>query len=293
MLVATYRRSAALYATLLIVALALAWFSVEPRTSRAAATPEIDPNALAGLDRTTKYLRSLPAFTISAQVTRDEVVHDDFNLQRSSQVRVSVRRPDRMRAEVSGDGGDRLFLYDGKTMSLLLPGEKYYATTPAPGTVRETIDSMLEKHAIELPLLDLVYIAMGGDLQNKMLDGGEIGTTLIDGVACTQLAFRGEKVDWQLWIEQGAKPVPRKVVITTTDEPTRPQYSAILRWDLAANPPDGQFTFTPPAGAVPIALADVQPSAATTGAKKKAPHGEKSNTAPNAKPTAKPSAKPE
>jgi hypothetical protein len=261
------RRYAALCGTLLIAALALAWFGGVPRTSR-AATPELDPNAVAGLDRAKKYLRSLPAFSVSAQVTRDEVVHDDFNLQRSSQVRVLVRRPDRMRAEVSGDGGDRLFVYDGKTLNLLMPGEKYYAATPAPGTVRETIDAMLDKHAVELPLLDVIYVAMGGELQNKMLDAGEIGTSIIDGVACTQLAFRGEKVDWQLWVEQGAKPLPRKVVITTTDEPTRPQYSAILRWDVAVNPPDAQFTFTPPAGALPIALAEVQPSAVVSGAKK-------------------------
>lgn len=275
MLEARYRRLAALCATLLVAVGVWMWFSVEPRKGRAAA-PEIDPNAVAGLDRTLRYLRGLSAFSVSAQVTRDEVVHDDFNLQRTQQVRVSVRKPDRMRAEVSGDGGERLFVYDGKTISLLLPGEKYYATTPAPGTVRETIDAMLEKHAIELPLLDLVYAATGGEPQNKLRDAGQIGTSLIDGVACTQLAFRGDKVDWQLWIDQGPKPLPRKLVITTTDEPTRPQYSALLRWELAPNLSDSLFTFTPPAGALPIALAEVQPGAATSGAKKSTPQSKPS-----------------
>jgi len=32
------------------------------------------------------------------------------------------------------------------------------------------------------------------------------------GVECEHLAFRGHVTDWQLWIETGAKPVPRKYV---------------------------------------------------------------------------------
>src|ERR1700759_2738657 len=83
-----------------------------PAESRSAVT---DPTALKALARTAAYLRSLPGFRLHATVTDDEVVHGDFKLQRSAEVQVLVRRPDRMRADLSGDFGERLFVYDGKT----------------------------------------------------------------------------------------------------------------------------------------------------------------------------------
>ena len=42
-------------------------------------------------------------------------------------------------------------------------------------------------------------------------------------------------VDWQLWIQSGDFPLPRKVVLTTTTDEARPQYSATYTWNLAAS----------------------------------------------------------
>jgi hypothetical protein len=209
---------------------------------------------MAALARTTSYLRSLPTFKVRAEVAQDEVVHDDFKLQRTLQVSAAVRRPDRMRAEVTGDLGTRLFVYDGKKLSLALKDEQYYVTTAAPPTLREMLDAALDKHDIELPLLDIIYVAMGGDLHKQVSDAAEIGLSTVDGVTCTQLAFRDKQVDWQLWIEQGTKPVPRQIVITTTDIPTRPQYTARLRWEVSPILGEDTFSFVPAAGALPIAL---------------------------------------
>jgi len=252
MFVAKRRFVAVAIGLLLIACTALAWWSFAPRTNRAAG-PEIDPKAMAQLSRATNYMRSLPAFSLSADVTQDEVVQDDFKLQRTSQVRIAVRRPDRMRAEVYGDLGNRLFVYDGKTLSVYLEKERYFITQPAPATLKETLDAALEKHALELPLADILYVAMGGELQSSVRDAGEIGSSMIDGTACLHLAFRGAKVDWQLWVQQGTQPLPRKIVITTTDAPTRPQYNARLSWDLSSPIPEDRFQFTPPKGAMPIA----------------------------------------
>jgi hypothetical protein len=120
--------------------------------------------------------------------------------------------------------------------------------------LRETLDAMLEKHDVEFPLVDVIFVAMGGELQQNIHDAGEIGPSTVEGTPCQQVAFRDSKVDWQMWIEQGAKPVPRKLVITTTDAPTRPQYSAVMRWDVPSTLGDDLFQFTPPKGTLPITL---------------------------------------
>ena len=51
-------------------------------------------------------------------------------------------------------------------------------------------------------------------------------------------------------------------MITTTDEPSQPQYVALLKWDLAPKLDDKMFTFVPPKGALKIELATTDASAA-------------------------------
>ena len=43
--------------------------------------------------------------------------------------------------------------------------------------------------------------------------------------------------------------MPRKLVITTTSEKSRPQHGMVLNWDLAPKLADDLFTFAPPAQA--------------------------------------------
>ena len=81
---------------------------------------------------------------------------------------------------------------------------------------------------------------------------GEVG-----GTTCQHYAFRQEGADWQIWIQKGDFPLPRKLVITTMTDPARPQHSAIYTWNLAPSVNDAAFVFTPPTGARRIVLADV------------------------------------
>ena len=39
------------------------------------------------------------------------------------------------------------------------------------------------------------------------------GQDFIDDDLCDHYAFRQGKIDWQIWITTGSKPLPRKVVI--------------------------------------------------------------------------------
>lgn len=75
---------------------------------------------------------------------------------------------------------------------------------------------------------------------------------------CDQLAFSGEEVDWQIWIENGATPLPRKLVIHYKMRPGSPQYQARIRtWDLSPMHSAKQFEFVPPAGAERIEMVSI------------------------------------
>jgi hypothetical protein len=71
-----------------------------------------------------------------------------------------------------------------------------------------------------------------------------------DGVECEHLAFRTFDTDWQLWVEAGKKPIPRKMVITSKTLNSAPQYTLCVKsWKAGDEPAQDAFPFTPPAGA--------------------------------------------
>ena len=77
-----------------------------------------------------------------------------------------------------------------------------------------------------------------------------VGPSVVAGVKSTHLAFRGAEVDWQVWIEDGDKPLPRKFILTSKQVKGEPQFTVVIRsWDLAPKLTNAEFNFTPPKGA--------------------------------------------
>jgi hypothetical protein len=83
--------------------------------------------------------------------------------------------------------------------------------------------------------------------------GEYVGSEPCDGATCNHVAFRGTDVDFQLWIETGARPVPHRYVITSKKEVGQPEFSVHMsRWEIGADLKDDLFQFTPPPGAKQI-----------------------------------------
>jgi hypothetical protein len=80
------------------------------------------------------------------------------------------------------------------------------------------------------------------------------GQDIISGDVCDHYAFRQGTIDWQVWIQTGEHPLPRKLVITNRADDARPQSVSMIRWNLKPTFKDSIFTFTPPKGATKIEL---------------------------------------
>ncbi len=167
-----------------------------------------------------------------------------------------IRRPGFV-IDYSSDIKSRRFIYDGKTFTVYSPKLGFYASVPAPGTNREVLDTIYEKFGISLPLEDLFRWGDGSQAARiqALKSAYEVGTATIDGVQTDHFAFREADVDWEVWIQQGAQPLPRKLVIVDRTDPARPTFIARLNWQL--NPPftDADFAFVPDANAKRIQLA--------------------------------------
>ena len=217
----------------------------------------VDPAALSALDRMGTFLRTLNSFEVRSRTTLDDVLDSGQKLQFDGTAHLRVRRPDRLWAEVASDRKVRQLFYDGKTLTIYGPRNKLYASFPAPATVGEMITAAEERYGLVLPLADLFRWGTDPHQRDAIREAIYVGPAHVGGDPCEQLAFRQEGVDWQVWIQKGDFPLPRKLVITTTDDEAQPQYTAVLEWSLAPALNDAMFTFTPPAGSYPIAIREL------------------------------------
>jgi hypothetical protein len=161
--------------------------------------------------------------------------------------------------EVKSDVRDRQFIYDGKQFTVFAPELGYYATVPAPPTIHETLDRIYAKFGLSLPLEDLFRWGDATDVGNDILDSGfAAGPSTIDGVVTDHYVFREGKIDWQIWIQRGETPLPRKIVITDRTDPAAPSYSARLSWNLSPTFAADEFAFKPGKEAKSIRLSLVQ-----------------------------------
>jgi hypothetical protein len=238
-------------------------------TAPAAASPPtpapaISPEAQAVLDRMTTFLKAQKAFTIDSQSTRDDVVAFGYKLQDNEHATMTAQLSDKLRVEVSGDDRNRVFVYDGAKFTMYSPDDEVYTSVKAPNTIGKLVDRLLGA-GIEMPLIDMLYSIHQGSLTEAVRTGILVGDSNIDGADCDHLVFRQANIDWQLWVEKGDKPLPRKLVITTRYEVGDPQYQVTMRWNLKPKIDAKTFVFTPPKGVKeipftePAALADAAP----------------------------------
>lgn len=208
-----------------------------------------DPEALAELKRATDFLTSLPRFHFKAAVIYDVIQEDGRSLQFEKHGDVYLQRPDRLFAEVwLDDGRHRRFWYDGKTLGFAELTRNLHTKVKAPPAIDGMLDMLEGVLKDPMPLSDLLYSDLG-PLEQRALEADVVGDSLVSGRPCLHLAFRGETVDWQIWVEQGATPFIRKVVINYREQPGTPQSSALLDfWETPERFSDDLFTFTAPAG---------------------------------------------
>jgi len=216
------------------------------------AQPEgIDPQAVDRLKSATSYLAGQKQFSVDTRSTIEVVLNSGQKLQFDHSAALLVQRPNKLRAERQGDLVDQVFYYDGERLTLHNPSDQVYATVAAPDTLEEMLDFARESLDVVAPAGDLLYTNAFEILMQDVSSAFVVGKGVVEGERCEHLAFRSPHVDWQIWIQEGAEPLPRKLVITSRDVPGAPQFAVVMtKWDLAPEIAEGTFEFTPPADAM-------------------------------------------
>jgi hypothetical protein len=235
-----------------VVALVMAILVGWPEASHAQPTG-MEPQAEKLLRRMSDYLTGLQKFTVKTENTLEAVLTSGQKLQYDSPATASVWRPNKLRADRKGDVFNQEFFYDGKTLTLYSPHENLYATAAAPPTIEAMLDFAREKLDVIAPAAEFFYKNAADKMLKEASSGFVVGQSVIGGVKCTHLAFRGADVDWQVWIDDGNRPLPRKFVLTSKKVTGEPQFTVLVKsWDLAPKLTEREFTFVPPKGAKKI-----------------------------------------
>lgn len=226
--------------TVLAVALAgaapLAW--AEP----------VDAKAI--LKSMTDYVSSQKTIELSFDSSIEVITPQLEKIQFTNSGDALLSRPDKLRAHRVGGHADVALVFDGKTVSVLGKNINAYAQFEGPGSVDELIEALRAGHGIALPGADLLQTNAYETLIDGVLEAKHIGRAVVGGVVCEHLAFRNLDTDWQLWVEVGERPIPRRLVITSKTLNSAPQYTLdIESWKTDVEPAADAFAFTPPAGA--------------------------------------------
>jgi hypothetical protein len=225
-----------------------------PAGTPAPAATAVDPASVQALKDMGAFLQTLKRFSVATEVTGERVLADGQKLQHTATAKMNVERPNKIRALMQSTRSKREIFYDGKTVTLYTPAQKYYSTVEFTETIGGLIGRLEERYGVELPLADLFLFGTPAAPLDKIESAMNAGQDFIGHDLCDHYAFRQAKVDWQIWITTGSKPLPRKVVITNRADEARPQSVSLIEWNLKPTFKDSVFKFTPPKGATKIEI---------------------------------------
>jgi hypothetical protein len=219
----------------------------------------VDPEADRILREMGEYLAAAEAFTVQADVTTDSVLRSGQWVTVGARSQIATHRPDKVRVEYHGDERQRRVVLNDGRFTMYDAEKNVYAVADVPTRIDDAIDHVVDTFGFSVSLSDLLSADPYETLIANVESGFVVGLHAVDGVRCHHLAFSQEWIDWEVWIEDGPRPVPRQVVITYKDEEGAPGYAVRLsNWDFRPGFSDHYFEFQPPPGSDSIEFLPTQ-----------------------------------
>jgi len=230
-------------------------FSTAAADTAPTTRPAVDPVADQILRQCCDFLAQTHAFAVHAEIWKDQVLPSGHKIQVTRSLDLVLRRPDRLHVDARAHHKGRSIWYDGKTLTVLDHERNLYGVIDAPATIDQAVDLLAQDYGITVPLEDLAVTDPYGSCIKNVQAGGYFGDEPVLGVASRHIGFSTERIDWQMWVADGPRPLPQKLVINYKTEEQTPQYIAIFtKWDLMDHAADLPFQFIPPHDSAKIPL---------------------------------------
>ena len=223
----------------------------------APTVTETQAQASAILMRMADFLGGAQGFSVSVLAGYDAVQKSGQKIEFGDMRKVTLSRPDRLRMEGErSDGVKTLTVFTGKEIVLVDETRNVYATAPQPGELDDTIVHFVKDLGMQLPLAVLLVSQLPAEFRVRVRSVDYVERTNLQGSPSHHLAARTDMVDFQIWVAEGDRPLPQRIVITYKQVKGEPQFWAQFSdWNLAPALDDSTFVAKPADGAQKIAFA--------------------------------------
>jgi len=220
-----------------------------PPSGQTASATAIDPDKI--VRAMASLLTSAQSFTLEIEKTFDVVLEDGAKIEYSGAADIALRRPNRIYVMYGDDASAKELWYDGLTFTLFDLHHNVYGSIATAPNIDGALEQLSEDYGVYLPLAALFsadpYAKYVAGVRSKRY----FGVHDVEGIPSHHFLFRGDHLDWQIWIEAGERPLPRKIVVTYKELEGSPQHSVVMTdWDLDAKLEDELFVAEVPDGAV-------------------------------------------
>lgn len=241
---------------------------IVPAFSASPAKPVISQEASAAMMQMGQTLLA-KQFSFQARTLRVYADTDGRFLHIGHALKVVIRRPDRLRADIDGDDGVNQLFYDGKTLVLYSPAKKGYVSIPVPDTIEGMLKEAKNRMGLDFPLADFLSPAPNKAIMAGVTEAKEVNDVTIDGVLSRHLTlFQPPGLELEIWLAKNEQSLPERLFITYRSIPGQPTFVATFSdWNFSVAPTDADFVFQPPEGAKQVELKSPPPSPAKGKAK--------------------------
>ena len=209
------------------------------------------------LMRMAEYLGGAQHFSVTVYGSYDAVQESGQKIEFGDKRKITLNRPNQLRIEgKSSDGVKTLTVFNGKEITLVDEASNVYATEPQPGSVDDSIVHFVKDLGMRLPLAALLLSKLPEELKGRVKTVDYVEMTSIYGSPSHHIAARTDTMDFQVWVADGDKPLPQRIVLSYRQAPGHPQFRAqFANWNLAPKITSSTFSVKVPDGAQKIAFA--------------------------------------
>jgi len=227
--------------------------AIENAGAQASPTAQ-SPQADTLLREMSSRLAHAREFTFDAHRVMDTALLGGRNVPEDAQVKVSVKRPNKVRGVSRTKETTRDFYFDGQTVTVYDRTKKMYATAKMPGTIDQMVERLDREFGFPPPLGEFVVADMYRTVLRELRSRSLGPMKTINGTSCRTVNWSGELADGEVWVDT-QNDVPCGFVAGFRKIKGKPEVRVgFSNWNLDASLPDTMFTFRPPAGARQIRM---------------------------------------
>ncbi len=169
-----------------------------------------------------------PSFSFSAAVLSDEKFNDEL-IKRVLQYNIAIRRPSTLVMRIASDDGEVTYVdFNGERVRVYYTGDKEYAEIPFMGDIDGFADLAEERGLSRTAMLDLLrtnlYVDAEASITNALLLD-DYTDPVVPDAAIYNCVFHGAGVKWQVWLRDGDKVLPDRLVVTYTGQLGDPEHA--------------------------------------------------------------------